>query len=184
MMTQPALREFLLIDVRETVQSQAYWLDQPWIASGDREALAAAQILAAPAVDPTGAATLPNGSRKTLEGLRGVLGPDVSIGAAFGEAGEAPATREAWRFPTLVIPSKSFKAFKALQRVIGEDLERILPGHKPTDRFEMTLIIEARNQRWLQLTYAGGPKGLAQALENSVPHFLGALEYDPAKATA
>jgi hypothetical protein len=140
--------------------------------------LLAAQVLALPHVSETDGPVFPEGSEKFLTRFREVLGAEANLAVAIRAAdyNELALHSRVWRLPTLFI---SYVVVPLVINILAARVDTLLPGNKPGDTAEITLIIEGAHHKTLKLQFKGDPKDLGDMLQRSVPRFIDELDKAP-----
>ncbi|ESX45404.1 hypothetical protein NLY43_29120 [Mesorhizobium sp. C416B] len=164
-------REFLKFEVSETSDTRGYWLDQPWIESGQRPGLIKASILALPLTDGDEKPVFPIGTGDFVERFRNALGTEATLAVAIrnDEYQELALHSKAWRIPTLLL---TVGVLPVALNIFSNRLDELLPGHKSGDTAELTLIVEGPNNKALKLYYKGDSHQLGPMLNTAIPRFI------------
>ena len=160
---KPGRQEFLFIDVCETDETSRFWADSAYGAK-----LGNSSIWALPEHDADGTPFYPADTTGFIERLRAALPAEVTVGHVTG----LPERDDVDCWPKLLARAD---AWDQLMELLGQRLADLEPDPARRRRTTATIIIETEAGRALQVRYAGGPQGLAQAFSGLAPHFLPAI---------
>jgi hypothetical protein len=170
-------RTLFRVEVSETDRGRDYWATRPWSDEESSAAVRSADLVVAPWENfrEEGSALFPQGSGDIYRDLRVDL-PQVSIAVAISQSKyqEIALHAHEFRIPTLLVTAM---LLPALGQVIGNRIDRWLPGFQTDASVDMEVIVEGSRGRCISVKYKGPKDSLVDTIlsqtERCLPRVTG-----------
>lgn len=154
---------FLSIDVKESVRGRDYWATRKWVDSETQEKIRSADIVIVPWENfRDRPALFPQETDEIFQLLNEEMDTStVAMGAPKNAYEEIALHSQDFKLPTIFVTAL---LLPTLAQILGNRIDRALPGYTSDSTIEMEVIVEGKRGNCISIKYKGPKDDLAPTL--------------------